>query len=96
MAKWSRHYFTFEHPRWSQAGAHFGFDAFGFSALPGGLRSIGGHFNNIGTQGHWWSSTEQQHWAAYSHSMNYNSGIVYHYPDNKANGFSLRCFRELD
>jgi len=33
-----------------------GTDEYGFSALPGGFS--GGSFSQVGTQGHWWSSSE--------------------------------------
>ncbi len=35
---------------------HFGTDEFGFSALPGGIRSSDGSFGRLGAGGYWWSS----------------------------------------
>ncbi|MDR4988538.1 MAG: FISUMP domain-containing protein [Bacteroidales bacterium] len=49
---------TPEHPRWNSHSIHYGFDEFGFSALPGGLRSASGNFYDSGHLGHWWSSSE--------------------------------------
>jgi uncharacterized protein (TIGR02145 family) len=35
-----------------------GTDAYGFSALPGGYGGSDGGFNNAGSNGYWWCSTE--------------------------------------
>ncbi len=43
-----------EHPRWHSDDINHGFDAFGFSALPGGSRASDGSFNSIGYRGRWW------------------------------------------
>jgi len=47
---------TDTHPRWSYYNdATFGFDTYGFSALPGGWR-FGGGYNSIGAYGCWYAS----------------------------------------
>jgi len=42
----------------SYNGIPTGTNEFGFSALPGGGGSSGGHFNNVGSEGYWWSATK--------------------------------------
>ena len=48
-----------------------GTDEFGFSALPGGWNS-GGSFDNVGKDGHWWSTPPE----AYNQYMLYNYDYV--------------------
>lgn len=71
-----------------------GIDKYGFSALPGGYRNLGGKFNMFGHHGYWWSSTE--------HTTDYNAwylGIATsihetRYYNHKGWGFSVRCVRD--
>ena len=44
---------------WEFNDSIYSTDEFGFSALPGGARSVYGHFFEIGLFGAWWSSTER-------------------------------------
>ncbi len=85
---------TFEHPRWNSHSTHYGFDEFGFSALPGGRRYPAGSFSHLGTRGRWWSSTEHSSPTAWGRSMVLDDGVVAPYGGNKALGFSLRCVRD--
>jgi len=87
---------TSDHPRWDSDGTHNGFDAFGFSALPGGYRWPFGSFLYLGTIGYWWSSTEHSSSFAWYRSLYHYRGNVYRYDYNKTYGFSLRCVRDLD
>jgi uncharacterized protein (TIGR02145 family) len=67
----------------------------GFTALPGGLRSNFGYFNNIGGYGgYWWSSTENDASNAYGRSLDYGSLDLGSDADNKKIGFSVRCVRD--
>ena len=68
----------------------------GFSALPGGYRgNYGGTFDNLGSDGSWWSATEYNtSFAWYRRMYSADSGV---YRDNfyyKTNGFSVRCVRD--
>ncbi len=85
---------TSDHPRWNSHSTHYGTDEFGFSALPGGLRSTNGSFSDIGIRGRWWSSSEFASTTAWYRLMNNNNGGVYRFSTNKANGFSVRCVRD--
>ena len=87
---------TDEHPRWNLHSTHYGFDAFGFSALPGGARWTVGSFYNFGTGGYYWSSTEYSSEYAWRRTMLHNYGSVARGDFNKAYGFSLRCVRVID
>jgi hypothetical protein len=66
-----------------------------FSGLPGGNRNNNGNFNNIGNNGIWWSSTENSTTNAWNRNLNYNSTNVNRNNNNKENGFSVRCLRDL-
>ena len=87
---------TSEHPRWNSHNTHYGFDEFGFSALPGGARLTSGYYFNFGYDGFWWSSSEYSslhawRWYIGSHFGNVSRGYT-----NKKNGFSVRCFRDIE
>jgi uncharacterized protein (TIGR02145 family) len=85
---------TSEHPRWDSHSTYHGFDTFGFSALPGGLRSANGSFLNVGNFGYWWSSTEDSSAAAWRRAMAYNFGGVNRGSSYETDGFSARCLRD--
>ncbi len=87
---------TSEHPRWNEDDTHSGFDAFGFSALPGGRRWSFGSFSNVGESGHWWSTTKSS-WNDPLHRFMRSSfgNVTLNYP-NKATGISVRCMRDID
>jgi len=68
-----------------------GTNELGFTALPGGLRNSSGLFDDIGSSGCWWSSTEYGKYDAWYRFMGYNLSCVYRYLYLKRNGFSVRC-----
>ncbi len=88
---------TAVHPRWDEdtwSPYHHGFDEFGFSGLPGGVRSDDGNFYSIGSNGNWWSSTEYSTNNAWFRDLYYYSGDVSRDYSDKANGFSVRCVKD--
>lgn len=87
---------TSEHPRWNSNGTHHGFDEFGFSGFPGGVRYSSGSFYSIGGNGFWWSSSESSSLNAWSRTMTRLNGIVSRYDYPKGTGFSVRCFKNID
>jgi len=89
---------TSEHPRWDSHDTHHGFDEFGFSALPGGFRELGGSFVHIGFYSLWWSSTELSSNVnfAWHYRMYLGGSVGRSQAYRKTNGFSLRCVRDLD
>lgn len=66
----------------------------GFSGLPGGLRSNGGTFYNIGKNGYWWSSSEDDTDNAWLRYLGYHYGDVFRGLNDKGLGFSVRCLRD--
>ncbi len=64
------------------------------SGLPGGNRNNNGTFNNIGKNGNWWSSTENNTNNAWYRDLLYSKGSVGRDDLNKTNGFSVRCLRD--
>ena len=87
---------TSEHPRWSSHDTQYSTDEFGFSAIPGGYRNSNGSFSIIGSRGYWWSSDEHSSSTAWFRIMSSASGLVSRNYDDRANGFSVRCVREVD
>jgi len=70
-----------------------GTNEIGFTALPGGLRNSSGTFDDIGSRGSWWSSSEYGTTDAWYRLMDYNFSSVYRYLYLKRNGFSVRCVK---
>jgi uncharacterized protein (TIGR02145 family) len=66
----------------------------GFTALPGGYRSIDGIFNYIGVSGYWWSATEYNSLSVLFYNIRYKSGFIYKSNSEKYCGFSVRCIRD--
>ena len=66
----------------------------GFTALPGGYRSVKGVFNYIGISGYWWSSTAYNESNILFWNLRFRSGTVYRYRSEKFCGFSVRCVRD--
>jgi uncharacterized protein (TIGR02145 family) len=71
----------------------------GFSALPGGARTLDGQFPvfgvlSFGYSGRWWSSTEQSTGNALGRSAEYDDGAASSVFTSKVSGFSVRCIRD--
>lgn len=70
----------------------------GFSALPGGWRSLFGGYNDMGYWGGWWSASEHDASTARYRYIYWNEGAIYSLYDNtnpdKRNGFSVRCIKD--
>jgi hypothetical protein len=62
--------------------------------LPGGCRSSGGTFYNIGSGGGWWSATAYDATGAWYSDVRYGIADVYRDYNNYTNGFSVRCVRD--
>jgi uncharacterized protein (TIGR02145 family) len=77
---------------WTSSASTSGTNSSGWRALPGGYRvSSGGTFGNLGTSGHWWSSSESSSSNAWDRNMNYSVAGVYRPNDTKSFGWSVRC-----
>ena len=78
---------------WSGGGN--GSDDFGFSALPGGYRDIGGNFKQAGSDGDWWSSSLNDG-NAWLRSLEDGNSALGRDAFNLLNGFSVRCLRDAE
>ncbi|OYT15059.1 MAG: hypothetical protein B7C24_15045 [Bacteroidetes bacterium 4572_77] len=71
-----------------------GTNSSGFTAFPGGFRSIGGSFIDLVDYGFWWTSTE------YSGSYAWSRGLCYYFDQVDRNdnyrvyGYSVRCLKD--
>ena len=66
----------------------------GFTGLPGGYRDSNGAFSNVGGNGGWWSSSENDTTGAWLRYLYYGGGNANRADYNKAYGFSVRCLRD--
>ncbi len=66
----------------------------GFNAFPGGYRYFDGPYNDIGSNGFWWSSTETSSLYAWFRKLGYNNSNVLRDVNVKQYGFSVRCVRD--
>ncbi len=65
-----------------------------FTGLPGGYRHNDGYYSSIGSNGSWWSSTEDNTLAAWYRYLGYSIGNAHRGNDDKKNGLSVRCLRD--
>jgi len=73
------------------------FGASGFTALPGGYRSIdNGSYTSMGVYGCFWSSTAHYSSHAWYRILYCGSSVVYRYSSSKRGGFSLRCVSPVE
>jgi uncharacterized protein (TIGR02145 family) len=72
-----------------------GLDTYGFSALPGGGGNSGGNFASVGSNGNWWSASENNSYSAYNRGMYYYYEDAYYY-DYYDKGYlqSVRCLQD--
>lgn len=69
-----------------------GTDLFGFSALPGGYGGYIGNFNDLGENGYFWSSTENDSNNPWHRRLSYNSSKVARVVSFEGlEGYSVRC-----
>jgi uncharacterized protein (TIGR02145 family) len=67
----------------------------GWAGLPAGFRGgTFGSFDNVGSQGYWWSSTESNTNLALNCNLNYNNGSSVRLTNLKKQGLSVRCLRD--
>jgi uncharacterized protein (TIGR02145 family) len=70
----------------------------GFSALPGGYRSVYDCYNNCfngkGCSTNFWSSTEDDGSSAWRHALSCFASGVLRYSNNKLIGYSVRCVKD--
>lgn len=67
----------------------------GFTAFASGIRFNDGAFLHRGNFAKWWSSTETSDESAQIRLISWNNGFVTTYSNDKQNGFSVRCVKDL-
>jgi uncharacterized protein (TIGR02145 family) len=65
-----------------------------FSALPGGMRTIYGQYNDVGSRCRLWSSTEGTTYGAWSSYLHFVYEWVGRSTNNKEDGLSVRCLKD--
>jgi uncharacterized protein (TIGR02145 family) len=89
---------TAEHPVWAEVWTgnnNHGFDEYGFSALPGGVRSDVGAFLSLGIGGFWWSSSEGSSSQACYNYLSFGEGHLFSFCGGpRQSGHSVRCLRD--
>jgi len=68
----------------------------GFYALPGGLRTFNGTFEDMGISGNWWTATEYDQSCAWYRHMKGDQNNISRYLCLKRNGLSVRCVKTND
>jgi uncharacterized protein (TIGR02145 family) len=61
-----------------------------------GNRNTDGSFNNLGSNANFWSSSESSSANAWRRNLNSSETGVNRNANNKGNGFSVRCFGDLN
>lgn len=69
-------------------------DETGFTAVPGGQRTLSGNFLNIGAGSYWWSATQYDSTKACLRYLFYSTSNIHNANSSKKNGYSIRCIRD--
>ena len=77
---------------WTSGGN--GTNETGFSALPGGARSINESFSFAGNYGYWWTSTEYNSYSAWNRFLGSNYDNIGRSTGWKEFGNSVRCVKD--
>jgi uncharacterized protein (TIGR02145 family) len=85
---------TTQYPRWDEHEMHYGFNTFGFSALPIGSRnSDGGYIAKAGLFGHWWSISGNTADEAYAWYITFDNAALFNSSSKKVSGYAVRCIK---
>jgi len=71
-----------------------GTDIFGFSAIPGGVRTTTQGFEGWGTTAQWWTTTEYDTEKVWNRFIGHDNDKVYRQYNVKENFYSVRCLRD--
>ncbi|MDR1813019.1 MAG: fibrobacter succinogenes major paralogous domain-containing protein [Candidatus Fibromonas sp.] len=69
-------------------------DQYGFSALPGGNGTSDGSFYSVGSNGYWWSASENDSDYAYGRYLYYYDDNAYWDYNYKSYLYSVRCLQD--
>ena len=78
---------------WESYSGIYNADAFGFSALPAGMRSYHGDYGSMGFSAYFWSSSEGGCFT-YSMGLSCTFDDADLYNDERGYGFSVRCLKD--
>ena len=65
-----------------------------FTAFPGGYRTSSGNYYDMGNNGDFWSSSEDDTYDGWYHELNYSNSVVNRFNIDKRYGFSVRCIQD--
>lgn len=92
---------TDQHPRWYYYTNKFGFDTYGFSALPAGRRSVLpliGPFAEVGFDGYWWTTDLYFHEDGFTmpiyRKLGWDNSFIMRNAGIYQEGYSVRCIRD--
>jgi uncharacterized protein (TIGR02145 family) len=70
-------------------------NSFGFSALPGGMKTMFDEVEYMGLFGYWWTSTAYDESVAFDRQLYYSlPAMVKFWGNNKFFGYSVRCIKD--
>lgn len=76
---------------WGSGGN--GTNALGFNALPGGYRAHNEVFIHLGSDGYWWTSTQENDEMAWCRIMSTAFPTIHRSIMDKQTGFAVRCIK---
>jgi uncharacterized protein (TIGR02145 family) len=76
------------------AGGWTGANTSGFSAVPGGRRTVGTQWDGQGTSAYFWLPSEDAATTANSEEILYNWADLLDNPQSKRDAYSIRCARD--
>lgn len=68
---------------------------FGFSAVPNGGRLADGSFGSLGFFAGWWGTSQVGDDFAWTWGISYTSAVIRGLYEDKRNGYSVRCVRDI-
>ena len=77
---------------WAEYGS--GTNESGFSGLPGGCREDYGEYFDIGKNGTWWGSADDNKVGDVARDLSYDDCYLYQIFPERGAGFSVRCIRD--
>lgn len=82
------------HPRWDSHFVQYGWDEFGFHALPAGFRGWNGNYSSIGISATFWSATQGSTTSAWTFRLSYGNGFAEIQNLTKKTGYQVRCVKD--
>lgn len=74
-------------------GSGSGTNTSGFTALPGGYRAFNDAYIHLGSDGYWWTLTEENDKMAYARIISTAHPTIHRSFVDKASAYSVRCIK---